>query len=85
MPQFEIGGQSEALPRRVMMQPAVDSEKFVHRGVEVLIIGELNVSANVPGKGLVVDERGYQSAGLTRFQQPPGGATLEFLRSLSSN
>jgi hypothetical protein len=41
-------------------------------------MGELNVSANVPGKGLVVDERGYQSAGLTRFQQSPGGATVEF-------
>jgi hypothetical protein len=26
---------------------------------------------------VVVDERGYQFAGLTRFQRPPGGAAIE--------
>src|SRR5262245_13468319 len=62
----------------LMMQPAVHPEKFVHRGVEVGIMRELNVPANIPGEALVIDERRCQTAGFARgFQQTPGGTAIE--------
>ncbi|CAB4747553.1 unannotated protein [freshwater metagenome] len=40
-----------------MVVPTVRPEELIHRQVEILVMGELHVAANIPREPLIVDER----------------------------
>ena len=48
----------------LMMQPAVCAEKLHHGAVEVFIVRELHMAADVPGEAFVIEERRRQATWL---------------------
>src|SRR5207302_8259045 len=53
-------------------QPTFFGNEFVHQPVEVVVMGELDVAADVPKKTLLVTKRRRETASvIVRFQQLP--------------
>ena len=58
----------------LVIEPAVGAEEIVHQLVEVVVVAELHVAAEVPGEARLVDHRACQAAGIGRgFAQHPVG------------
>ena len=55
-----------------MGQPFLLRNEFAHQRVEVVVMGKLDVAADVPEKSVLVAKRRCQPAGvIVRFQQLP--------------
>src|SRR5580692_7978134 len=49
-----------------MMKPAITTKELIHRRVEILVVGELDMATHVPGEPPVVDERCRQASWVRR-------------------
>ena len=56
----------------LVVQPPVDAEQIVHQLVEVVVVTELHVAAEVPGEAVFIDDRAREStSGLGSLEEAP--------------
>jgi len=58
----------------LVMEPAVGAEQIVHQLVEIVVVAELHVAAEIPREARLVEDRAGEAAGAgRRFAQQPVG------------